>query len=183
MPRSGKTRKKKGDAMNPLFQRYYADLLKWCRRHCPRAWGEPEDFVHDAYLRCRRNWRAENATAREAAYFYRALRWVVADAVRKSRRRHAGDAQLAAVAAGPSFTTAAPAMQEALQLLTPREQAICAGRLRGESEQETCARLGLSRIAHATHLSRARHKLCDNFGVTPRARGKSTRARSAGAVN
>jgi DNA-binding NarL/FixJ family response regulator len=58
---------------------------------------------------------------------------------------------------------------EALGVLTPREQAICLGYLRGLTESQIGREQRLSRPAIATHLSRARRKLCGVLGVPFRA--------------
>lgn len=155
--------------LDALFRQLYRDLIAWCVRHSSKQWGDPEDFVHQAYCRCRKHWSVGCSTpGHEAAYVYRALRWVLLDAARQHQRRRR---QLTAFSiyavhrgAGPA-AGAALAAEDALQRLTPRERAICRGYLLGHSQGRVCCELGLSRGALGAHLSRARHKLLREFGV------------------
>jgi RNA polymerase sigma factor (sigma-70 family) len=144
-----------------LFTRTYSDLLRWCRRHVHRSLGDPEDFVHQAYLRCRRCWSPQRQSLGHArAYFYRALHWVVADEVRRGtgpRRFHrlTEDAR-ARTKESPVHALAAG---EALSVLSPTERAVCSGFLKGQTAQQVQTDLQLSEAALAVHLCRARRKM------------------------
>lgn len=163
--------------LDALFQQLYRDLIAWCVRHSSKQWGDPEDFVHQAYCKCRKHWSAGCSTpGREAAYVYRALRWVLLDAARQHQRRRrfmavSADAadrraeRSASVVSAHAVSAQAVSAEEAFRSLTPRERAICRGYLLGHSQRRVCFELGLSLGALGAHLSRARHKLLREFGV------------------
>jgi hypothetical protein len=72
--------KRRHSGMDLPFARSYPDLVSWCRQHASSRLGDREEFVHQAYQRCRQRWsQARKSTDREAAYFYCALH---------RRRRH-----------------------------------------------------------------------------------------------
>ncbi len=146
-----------------LFQAHYDVLLAWCRRRTRPEWGEPEDIVHQAYVRCRKRWVEGISTpGREVAYLYRGLRWVLQDAARADRRRRERRKLIAELAS--RRTEAAPLRFDFLagdvfEKLTPSERAVCWAYLHGQGSHEVSRDLGLSPGAVAAHSSRARQKL------------------------
>jgi DNA-directed RNA polymerase specialized sigma24 family protein len=153
--------------MDPIFERLYPALLAWCRRHVRREFGEPEDFVHQAYLRCRQRWSpARKSVAYEAAYFYRALRWVVADVIRRELRR-CGPALADSLACPciPDSPLRELIAREALDRLPRRQRAVCLGLLQGKREDQLCAELRVSAPVLAVYLWRARRRLRQTLGL------------------
>lgn len=147
--------------MDTAFARCYPMLVAWCRRHVPVYLGEPEDHVHQAYLRCRRSWRPETRLPRqEMAYFLRAVRWVVADSLRR-RRRHPETVvtEEALPPRGGTDPLREMLALEALTTLSPRERAVCA--IGSQALVST-----MSAGAHATHASRAKAKLRRHFDLS-----------------
>ena len=62
-------------ALDEFFARHYDEMVAWCRRRVSVRLGEPEEFVHEAYLRCARRWNAtRRSVLRPAAYLRRATR-------------------------------------------------------------------------------------------------------------
>lgn len=160
-------------SFDALFADCYARLLAWCRAHAPRSLGEPEDFVHQTYLRCRRRWSADRASVGHGgAYLFRALRWVVADAARRAGRRPRTTALTFATAAVDERPDRTLAARETLAALTPAELAVCRAHLDGDGGVR-----GRSAAAVAVHLCRARSKLRRHLGLTPGA-GRAIRLRS-----
>jgi RNA polymerase sigma factor (sigma-70 family) len=155
-------------AVDPIFERNYPFLLAWCRRHARRDLGDPEDFVHQAYLLCRRRWRRSRQSAgHEAAYFYRAVRWVVADASRRAQRRQrlgerVRPQPVQSVADVPVRELIA---QEALARLTGKQRDVCLGLLGGQREPQLRSALRLTPATLAVHLCRARRKLRQHLGL------------------
>jgi DNA-directed RNA polymerase specialized sigma24 family protein len=154
--------------MDAAFGRSYTRLISWCRRHVRRNLGDPEDFVHQAYLRSRRRWAtARRSQHREEAYFFRALRWVVTDAMRKRARRREGMAAYQpaapASAAGPVGELIAREAVDAA--LTPGERAVCSGLLAGRSRRQLCDALAVTPAALAVRACRARRKLREFLGA------------------
>lgn len=150
--------------LDEVFQRHYDELLVWSRRHIPRNLGEPEDFVHATYLRCRKHWaKGRGVAEREAAYFYRALRWVATDAWRRDRR--AKSCMGMAVSPRGEDRTGEPlgrlVFEEALGSLKGRQRQVCHHRLAGKSDTEICRELRLSRGALAVYVHRAKAAICD----------------------
>jgi RNA polymerase sigma factor (sigma-70 family) len=161
--------------LDDLFHRHYDALVAWCRRRVRPHVGEPEDFVHLAYLRCRRSWNEEHRSLHnEAAYLYRALRWVVLDALRRHARRACREAPLVDPSAAPDNTGTWPPrlVAEALDALPPRQQQVCRAILAGKRLEVVRGELRLSPAALAVNLCRARATLCERLGV----------ARSAGRI-
>ncbi|MCI0460530.1 MAG: sigma-70 family RNA polymerase sigma factor [Gemmataceae bacterium] len=148
--------------MDPLFQRSYPQLLAWCRRHVRPDLGDPEDLVHEAYLLCRRHWSASKQSSHcGIAYFYRALRWVRANAVRRSQRPQLpgalGDSD--DLPSSPESPLGELIAREALSLLTGKQRDVCLGFLRGQRPHELRAELHLSPAALAVYACRAHRKL------------------------
>jgi RNA polymerase sigma factor (sigma-70 family) len=143
------------------FIRYYDGMVSWCRKRVRPHLGDPEEFVHRAYLRCRRRWsQPRRSPEHVAAYFYRALRWVVIDELRRNLRRRVRQLEREAET---SSATASPidslSIQEAIDQLTARERAICRGFLAGKTEADLERELRLSPGAVAVHACRAQAKL------------------------
>jgi len=148
--------------MDTFFAGSYADLLAWCRRHVRPELGDPEDFVHQAYLRCRQRWSPTHRSAQHgSAYYYRALRWVVADVIRR-QQRHPGTTAPAELLPLPG-TTEVPVREliarEALEILTEKERAICSGFLQGRPEKQIRSELKLSAQTLSVHVCRAQRKM------------------------
>lgn len=148
--------------MDTFFEGNYADLLSWCRRHVRPQLGDPEDFVHLAYLRCRQHWSsAQRSVHHGPAYFYRALRWVVADVIRGQQRQPRTTVRmetvpLHAIADIPIRELMA---RETMDVLTEKERAICLGFLQGRPEKQIRSDLKLSARTLAVHVCRAQSKM------------------------
>ena len=157
-------------ALDAAFGRSYGRLVSWCRRHVWRGLGEPEEFVHQAYLRSRRHWAEERrSTGREEAYFFKALRWVVADALRQRHRQRQGlaDYRGTGTGAGASPVRELIAREAMDSVLTAREREVCAGLIRGRSTRQLCDELAVSPAALAVRACRARQKLSRFLGLLP----------------
>lgn len=157
---SAREKQMANNAFDDLFSRHYPRLIAWCRRHVGRHLGEPEDFVHQAYLRCRRHWSAELRSPRhELAYLYRALRWTVSDAHRRALHQRNLTRVRDKTMSHPSTAIGELIAREAVQALPSRQRDVCLGLLAGKTLALVRAELGLSAGALAVHLSRARAKL------------------------
>lgn len=152
---------KHSNLLDEIFDRYYRQLIAWCRsrvRHIP---GDPEDFVHSAYLRCRRTWSDERRSQiDDRAYLFRALRWVILDAVRRNVRERArtwqGGSRTVPVAGHALNRLLA---EEAILLLKGRQLQVCLALLTGMSRAEIGKRFNLSPGALAVYICRARTTL------------------------
>jgi len=151
----------KSGSLNEVFERHYVAMIAWCRGHVQRRIGEPEEFVHLAYLRCHQRWSPSHQSSyNEASYLFRALRWVVLDACRKHVRemsrqhlpgRPDGSAQ--------EIVLRNVVAQEAFGLLRGKQLQVCQGVMAGKDEEQICRELKLSRGAYAVHLCRAHARL------------------------
>jgi len=167
--------------LNEVFNRHYQDLVAWCRGHVQHELGDPEEFVHTAYLRCRQCWSPQRKSARnEAAYLYRALRWVVVDALRRHGRQKCRTWVLPAPNTGTRWMVLHTLIaREAVSSLKGRQLQVCLALLAGKSDDQIRNELDLSRRALAVYICRARANLCRTLGVAGRRRGWRKPRRSA----
>jgi RNA polymerase sigma factor (sigma-70 family) len=153
-------------SLNAAFDRHYASMVAWCRRRIRPDLGDPEEFVHQAYLRCRNRWK-ENLRSRhtDAKFLFQSLRWVVLDSLRSHRRRKAREAaQTPRPISDGRWAPARKLMaQEAVLSLSRRQRQVCLGILCGKSRQQIARELSLPDTAVAVHLSRAKGALCDRL--------------------
>jgi len=156
--------------LDEVFCRHYDKMVAWCRSRVAADMEDPEDLVHSAYLRCSRCWSAElSSKGREAAYLYRALRWVLLDSLRARCRQKNRNCQ------GPRRRDKMPwivlhqlVAQEALMSLGGRQLQVCSALLEGKSEKQIRGELQLTRGALAVYICRARARLSQVLGVTAR---------------
>ncbi len=158
------------DPLNEIFDRYYQDLIRWCRSRVRQELGDPEDIVHSAYLRCRRRWSAAyKSNGNEAAYLYQALRWVILDAVRKHIRERSRMRLIPRRGNEPLWEILHKLVaQEAVASLRGRQSQVCLAFLAGKSNAQICRELHLSAGAVAVHACRARATLCRFLDVSDR---------------
>lgn len=144
-----------------LFLRYYDLLIATTRRRLPPGLGEAEDFVHLAYLRCRKNWSAERQSLRSSiAYFARAVRWSLIDAVRRAQRHCRNHREYARVAPQWSIPqTARLQLGEALKTLSSRQRDLGLALIAGKTTTEIQAELNLSKSACAVGICRLRRSI------------------------
>ena len=155
-------------AFNELFAKHYRHLTAWCRMHVQAQLGDPEDFVHLAYLRCIRRWSEESrSNGHEAAYLYRALRWVILDVVRRHLRekRRAGDT-LTRGNDTPHVVLHQLIAEEAFLSLSGRQLQVCLALLKGKSSGEIRRELNMTPGAIAVNLHRARRNLCEYMEIS-----------------
>ena len=158
------------DCLNDVFSRHYEDLVRWCKGRVRPDLGDPEDFVHMAYLRCRKHWsRERQSREHEASYLYRALRCVIIDVLRSDLRAksrtcglHRSGNSLRCLPLRELVT------QEALGILTGKQRQVCSALLAGTSTMQICKRLGLTPGALAVHLCRAKARLSDFLEIPNR---------------
>lgn len=154
-----------------LFRREYPDLAKWCRRRIQIRGMEPEDLLHDAYLRCRSRWQSGRQSIHHpGAYLRRALRWQLLDSLRAITRRVRHERAAAEQWTGcraADDPRAAPLIRESIEQLTGRARQVCQLALTGESPRGIEVALRLSRGAVQVHLSRARRSLREYFEPGP----------------
>jgi RNA polymerase sigma factor (sigma-70 family) len=147
--------------LDRLFLRNYDRLLAFSRKNCRRL-GDAEDFVHEAYLRSRRRWNAVRISeARPEAYLFRALRWALADALRRKRRETVLDpaeleTQLRARSEGTTTIDAE---------IPPEDRNLFRSLLAGRTKDEMCRELHVSPGALAVRICRAKKKLEACLGV------------------
>ncbi len=155
------------ETLNTVFRRHYQELVCWCRKRVPPHLGEPEDFVHSAYLRCSGHWSADrNSESGERAYLYRALRWVVIDAIRVWRREKVGDQRATVQGTGRRWGVLHElAVREAVMGLSGKELQVCSARLAGKNDAQTRHELNLTPGALAVHICRLKANLCRLLGV------------------
>lgn len=149
------------EQLNQLFRLHYRMLVGWCRKRLRPGIGDPEDLVHDAYIRCLSSWSAvRRSTHNDASYFIKSVQFVVLDAMRGQRRR-----VLRETAACRSFALHWPdpgadlTIGELVARLPPRQQAVCRAVLAGKSNDAIAMELDLTRSAIAVHLCRTRKVL------------------------
>lgn len=148
-----------------LFCRTYERLVNWCRQVAWRGLGDAEDFVHDAYLRSRRNWIAsKRSTHRAEAFLFRSLRWVIADAIR--RRRTQVPVEGIDRANTSNSLREALAREALLSAITAAELELCRGLMLGRTKKQLCRDLTISPGALAVRITRARQKLIRYFTAT-----------------
>ena len=51
----------RNDRFDKTFARCYHSLVEWCKLRVPKDMGDPEDFVHMAYLECRQALESEHS--------------------------------------------------------------------------------------------------------------------------
>jgi DNA-directed RNA polymerase specialized sigma24 family protein len=148
--------------LDDVFVHHYHELVAYSRRRVDRRMGDPEDFVHLAYLKCRRRWSpTRRSQYSEVAYLYRALRWVIIDAIRQHSRR----AEMVTLLASPDVATEPPVQlarlvtREAWDRLRGRERAVCESALQGHRAEQTCGELRINGKALAVYLCRAKAAL------------------------
>jgi RNA polymerase sigma factor (sigma-70 family) len=149
-------------AFDRSFALHYETLIHWAKRVVPHGLGEPEDFVHLAYLRCRQTWRPVRKSACcEAAYFRRSIRWLVLDAVRQRQRRALHSRRYAEIS--PQFATTSdwPAsfVEEVMTRMPRRQREIGRALVGGKSLGEIQREMGLSPKALTVGVSRFRRLL------------------------
>lgn len=154
-------------SIDELFDRYYPVLIAWCRRRVDPRLGDPEDFVHQAYLRCRQSWTpGRRSKIRPAAYLFRAVRSVVIDGFRSFARRTGQavclDASVPDRRASPPWETSF--ILDAVASLGGRPGQVCRALLQGQTPDEARRELGLSPNSFAVYLSRARAQLRKSLG-------------------
>jgi len=151
------------NSLAAVFDRHYAAMIAWCRRRVGQRLGDPEDFVHLAYILCARYWKPERASGRcETAYLYRTLRCVVVDAARNDAQRQRTTRRLPRRSAGDRHDVPhQAAATEAVGLLAGRQLQVCRALAKGKSKGEICRELAISRSALAVHMSRAKARLCE----------------------
>ena len=147
--------------LDRLFLCNYDRLLAFSRKNCRRL-GDAEDFVHEAYLRSRRRWNAvRTSEARPEAYLFRALRWALADALRRQRRVSVLDpAELE--------TRLRPRGEDHTACdvsLPPEDRALFRSLMAGRTKDELCRELHVSPGALAVRICRAKKKLEACLGV------------------
>lgn len=147
--------------LNDVFERHYPELVSWARSRVRNHLGDPEDFVHLAYLRCSRRWSADaRSKHHEAAYLFRALRWVVLDALRREVRERSRQWPVARRDNGfPGCSIRELVAREAVMSLQGRQLEVCLALLSGQSVDDIRRDLDLSAGAVAVHLSRAKAAL------------------------
>lgn len=148
-------------SLNDLFCRYYPALIRCCRKHLRGTLEDAEDVVHSAYLRCRRHWSADRCSAAHAAtYFYRALRWEMADSARRQhRRRTRQSAPAGRQPDPPGILLRHLVVREALATLRGRQLAICLAYMAGKNREAICRELRLTPGALAVATCRAKAHL------------------------
>lgn len=163
--------------LNEVFCRHYQALVAYCRARVRRDLGDPEDFVHLAYLRCSRRWNAaRKSDCNEAAYLYQALRWVIIDALRRRARERARPWLSAGPDDGPHWTVLHKlVVREAVTLLKGRQLQVCLALLAGRSDAQICSEMNLSAAALAVHTCRARASLRRLLGISRHASGAADR--------
>jgi len=163
--------------LDDVFGRHYHDLVDWCRRRVHRHLGDPEDFVHLAYIRCSRHWSAErNSNVNEAAYLYRALRWVIIDASRSwQRQRNRRWLPLRREGGIPWIALHKLVAQEAVTSLKGKQLQVCTALLAGKGHAQIRRELNLTSGALAVYLCRARARLCEFLEVSARHPGARMR--------
>ena len=159
-------------AMDNLFCLSYSRLVSWCHRHVDRGLGDAEEFVHQAYLRSRNCWSSALRSPDHAeAYFFRSLRWVVADAARKRIRERIGLARAPRSGANATAPIRELIARESLERdLTHAERTVCLGLLAGRSESQLVRELRITRGALAVRASRARQTLLRSLELGTRIR-------------
>lgn len=164
--------------LDDVFRRHYHDLVDWCRRRVHQHLGDPEDFVHMAYLRCSRHWSAErNSNVNEAAYLYRALRWVIIDASRSwQRQRTRKWLPLRRESGLPWIALHKLVAQEAVMSLKGRQLQVCLALLAGKGHAQIRRELNLTSGALSVYLCRAKASLCKFLEVSARHPGARMRA-------
>lgn len=148
--------------LDDVFVQHYHELVAYSRRRVDMRMGDPEDFVHLAYIKCCRRWSPKRRSRySDAAYLYRALRWVIIDAMRQHSRR----AGMVTLFASSDIATESPTQlahlvtREALDRLRGRERAVCESALRGHRAEQTCGDLRINSKALAVFLCRAKSAL------------------------
>jgi len=147
--------------LDRLFLTNYDRLLAFSRKNCRRL-GDAEEFVHEAYLRSRRGWREEqHSRDRPEAYFFRSLRWALADALRRKARETVLDPAALDLRL-VSRTEAAAAFDADL---SPADQDLFRNLIAGRTKDEMCRELHVSPGALAVRISRAKKKLESRLGI------------------
>lgn len=155
--------------LDAVFLQRYDELLGWCQlRLAGRRDLDPRDLVHQAYIRCARRWSDHHrAAARPETYVYRALGWVLIDAL---RTRHPPCLTLASFCGKTSPMDSRWAIlqqliaREAVCTLTVRQRLVCEAVVQApRTRDEIAAELCLTTTAVAVHLSRACVRLRDFF--------------------
>jgi len=153
--------------LNSVFCRHYAVLVAWCGKQVRPEVGDPEEFVHLAYLRCRKTWRADRTSVngRTAAYLFQALRWVVLDELRRFARRRARSSSVSPAPVCENQWTQARRLivDEVLGLLPGGQRQVCLAMLTGKSQAQIASECGISPGAVAVRLSRAKMSLLEGL--------------------
>ena len=148
--------------LNDLFEQNYGILVAWCRSRNLGHLGDPEEFVHLAYLRCSRRWSAEHRSSHcELSYVYRALRWVMLDALRRRGRQRTSAWPLRyETASGRATPLHTATVREAVERLKGRPRQVCHSLMAGKDEERIGQELQISRNAVAVHVHRAKARIC-----------------------
>jgi DNA-directed RNA polymerase specialized sigma24 family protein len=142
--------------LDHLFLLHYAGLVEFGRRKA-RGLGDAEDFVHEAYLRSRRRWSdVRRSSICPESYFYRSLKWVIADARRRSRK---AITPVECMAAAPTPEQLAIVRDSFESGLAPAERSLFTSLMAGRSAKGICRELRISSGALAVRICRARRKL------------------------
>lgn len=147
--------------LDRLFLRNYDRLLAFSRKNCRRL-GDAEEFVHEAYLRSRRRWSAvRTSEARPEAYLFRALRWALADALRRKRR----ETVLDPTELETRLRSRAEAAFAFDTEIATADRDLFRSMLAGRTKDELCRELHVSPGALAVRIHRAKKKLEAMLGV------------------
>lgn len=141
-----------------VFSEQYAGLVSRTDRILPPGLGDAEEFVHQAYLRCRQSWSSDASSSYDrGAYFIRSIRWLVTDALRRRRR----ETELLRIAAPTRPQSAAKDFSraevgDALEAMPRRQRELGNALLAGKTAEEIERQFGLSNAARAVGMSRLR---------------------------
>lgn len=143
------------------FVRCYYPLVEYTRRRLPPGLGDAEDFVQQAYLRCRNGWSPCRASSYSAmSYFQQSIHWSLIDAVRRRCRdddRRRQYARTSPASSSPAATITLVA--EALFSLSPRLRLLGQLLMAGKSTSEIALELNISKTAYTVSHCRLRRAL------------------------
>ncbi|MCA9124137.1 MAG: sigma-70 family RNA polymerase sigma factor [Planctomycetaceae bacterium] len=153
-------------AFDAAFEHSYAHLVAYSRSHAGQL-GDAEDFVHLAYLKCRKAWRRDRVSQQVGiAFFCRAIRWIIFDVARTRMRRDVRERLYRPRSNSERRSSQLDrlAAADAIQALKGRSRDVCIAILAGKDYVTIRRELGISEGALAVSISRARSELNDYFG-------------------